>query len=199
MWNAPCISQEIVAMPSNVWAYITISCDPLLRDDGFSSVIREEVKEIIDRKKKGSRALADFEDQMNEVLFKCVFFIWLLLYCTNSVFLYLAYIKHRYLLFIELEEGAGEEQREVTRWRWQGERGEGEEREGEEREEGEERGMLPVPSMFNSWIQPFCFTVSTSHQISVLCLEKEESERKERKEIQQGEESCLQCFVEHWW
>uniref|UniRef100_A0A8C8JSK5 Family with sequence similarity 133 member B n=1 Tax=Oncorhynchus tshawytscha TaxID=74940 RepID=A0A8C8JSK5_ONCTS len=25
----------------------------------------EEVKEIIDRKKKGSRALADFEDQMN--------------------------------------------------------------------------------------------------------------------------------------
>eukprot|EP00063_Salmo_salar_P059169 XP_014034004.1 PREDICTED: protein FAM133-like isoform X4 [Salmo salar] len=26
----------------------------------------EEVKEIIDRKKKGSRALADFEDQMNE-------------------------------------------------------------------------------------------------------------------------------------
>uniref|UniRef100_A0A674E7P3 Family with sequence similarity 133 member B n=1 Tax=Salmo trutta TaxID=8032 RepID=A0A674E7P3_SALTR len=26
----------------------------------------EEVKEIIERKKKGSRALADFEDQMNE-------------------------------------------------------------------------------------------------------------------------------------
>ena len=161
-----------------------ISCDPLLSDDGFSSVIREEVKEIIDRKKKGSRALVDFEDQMNSVLFKCVFFIWLLLNCTNSVFLYLAYIKHRYLLFIELEEGAGEEQREVTRWRWQ--------RQGE-------RGKLPVPSMFNIWIQPFCFTVSTSHQIFVLCLEKEDRERKERKEIQQGEESCLQCFVEDWW
>ena len=29
--------------------------------------LREEVKEQLERKKKGSRALADFEDKMNEV------------------------------------------------------------------------------------------------------------------------------------
>ena len=28
---------------------------------------REEVKELLERKKKGSRALADFEEKMNEV------------------------------------------------------------------------------------------------------------------------------------
>lgn len=184
MWNAPCISQEIVAMPSNVWAYITISCDPLLRDDGFSSVIREEVKEIIDRKKKGSRALADFEDQMNEVLFKCVFFIWLLLYCTNSVFLYLAYIKHRYLLFIELEEGAGEEQREVTRWRWQ--------------REGEERGMLPVLSMSNILIQTFVlkYPPLTPDLCFVFRKRRKRRERKkrERNPTGWGKRSPMCCW-----
>jgi hypothetical protein len=31
------------------------------------SPLREEVKELLERKKKGSRALADFEEKMNEV------------------------------------------------------------------------------------------------------------------------------------
>lgn len=31
---------------------------------------REEVKEQLEKKKKGSRALADFEDKMNEVISK---------------------------------------------------------------------------------------------------------------------------------
>lgn len=33
----------------------------------FVLYIREEVKEQLEKKKKGSRALADFEDRMNEV------------------------------------------------------------------------------------------------------------------------------------
>lgn len=38
--------------------------------------IREELKEQLEKKKKGSRALADFEDKMNEVRLHYIQSIW---------------------------------------------------------------------------------------------------------------------------
>lgn len=38
--------------------------------------IREELKEQLEKKKKGSRALADFEDKMNEVRLYYIQSIW---------------------------------------------------------------------------------------------------------------------------
>lgn len=52
--------------------------------------IREELKEQLEKKKKGSRALADFEDKMNNV---CLYYVYLHLH--NYFFLLLFYTNVR--------------------------------------------------------------------------------------------------------
>lgn len=88
--------------------------------------VREELKEQLEKKKKGSRALADFEDKMNDVrlsLFmneegKEFYFIVILFLPIKTNVLYFTHF------FPEMEKRTGKEPREADRRRERGEEGE---------------------------------------------------------------------------
>jgi len=86
--------------------------------------LREEVKEQLERKKKGSRAMAEFEEKMNDVGFCDAVFLALISLFPTPLQPPLELFTHMFPgSSTEMEEGAGQEPREATGRPREGEEG----------------------------------------------------------------------------